>query len=477
MSCWSRLSAIWLLVPVAAAAQLAPVTNTPLGLPKALVFPNYDNVLVGKQQAIESGAYIARTADASASFYNPAGLVQANKAALDASSAGYAYTRLTSKLSGDSITSSKFDDLPGYIGAVTPVPWSDVRNVRLGLCITRAASWSPGAIDQSFAAPSAGFDRINYATDAQFDSKIYRVAAAWAPVQDRSFRLGLSTALAQTTYSNVVTVSGALPSGGQPSQFTETIRGTGTDTSILFTLGVQWDVTRSLTLGAILRSPGVPLWSSSLVTSESANVAADSSSAEYFRDDKGVFRYKLPLEVGFGASYELGRFQLEADARYHDGVAQYDFYRSNVPFQILTTSSGGPNTVTTAPPPSVQYAARRVVNAAVGGRVRLGHESGWSAKTYSVDLRDRIIATAHLGFNTALSPVADSRTSPLRSADLYTITGGVDFQLAKFGFSLGAGYQFGTSSAQTSIVGSTTVGQAEVRLQTISLFYAISYEF
>jgi hypothetical protein len=477
MSRWSRLSAIWMLVPVAAAAQLAPVTNTPLGLPRALVFPNYDNVLVGKQQALESGAYIARTSDASASFYNPAGLVQAAKAALDASSAGYAYTRLTSTLSGDSITSVKFDDLPGYIGAVTPVPWSDVRNVRLGFCITRAASWSPGPIDQSFGAKPLGFDRVTYASDAQFDSKLYRAAVAWAPAADRSFRLGLSTAIAQTTYSNVVTLSGALSAGGQPSQFMETIRGSGTDTSILFTLGAQWDVTRSVTLGAILRTPSFPLTHGSLVTSESANVAAGSSSAEYFRDDRGAFRYKLPLEAGLGAAYAFGAFEVEANVRYHDAVPQYDFYRSDVPFQVLTTSSTGPNTITTAPPPSVQYAGRRVVNAAVGGRARLGQSQGWTTKTYSVDVRDRIVTTAHLGFNTALSPVADSRNSPLRAADLYTITGGVDFQLAKFGFSLGAGYQFGTSSAQTSIVGGTTIGQAEIRLQTISLFYAVSYEF
>ena len=460
MSCSSRLCAISLLAPLAAAAQLAPPTNTPLGLPKALVFPNYDNVLVGKKQALESGAYIARTSDPSANFYNPAGLVQPEKAALDASSAGYAYTKLTSKLSGESISSSKFDDLPGYIGAVSPMPFTDARNVRIGFCITRAASWSPGPIDQTFAAPSIGFDRVDYASNANFDTKIYRIAGAWAPVDDRSIRLGLSTSLAQTTYSNVVTVSGALPSGGQPSQFMETIRATGTDTSLIFTLGAQWDVTPSVTLGAIFRTPGLELWNSSLVTSESANVAANSSSAEYFRDDKGTFRYKLPLEAGIGVAYRFGIFELEVDLRYHDAVPQYDFYRSNVPFQLLTTSASGPNVVTTAPPPLVTYTTRRVLNGAIGGRARIGK-----------------IANAHLGFNTAFSPVSDSQTSPLRSADLYTFTGGVDFQYGKFGFSLGAGYQFGTSASQTSIVGGTTIGQAEITIQTVSLFYAFSYEF
>jgi hypothetical protein len=179
--------------------------------------------------------------------------------------------------------------------------------------------------------------------------------------------------------------------------------------------------------------------------------------------------------VGFGAAYQFGRFELEADVRYHHSVPQYDFYRSDVPFQLLTTSSSGPNTITTLPPPSVQYASRRVLNAAVGARARLGRVPEFAGKTYSVETG--VVTTVHVGFNTARSPVEDIQTSPLRAADLYTFTGGADFQLARFGFSLGGAYQFGSSSSQTSIVGGTTIGQAEISIRTISLFYAVSYEF
>jgi len=141
-------------------------------------------------------------------------------------------------------------------------------------------------------------------------------------------------------------------------------------------------------------------------------------------------------------------------------VAEYELYHSKVPFQLLTTFSNAPNTITTAPPPQVKYAAKRVFNGALGGRARIGH-----------------IATAHAGFNTALSPVANPNTSPLRAADLFGFTGGVDFQFEKFGFSLGAGYQFGKTAATTSILGNATIGQAEISLQSISIFYAISYQF
>src|SRR5499433_4553419 len=94
-----RLAALLLWTPGVAAAQQLPVP-----IPKALIFPNYDNVLVGQNQALEGGAYIARVDDASANFYNPAGLVQSEKTSLNASSTGYIVTRLSSEALQTSIS-------------------------------------------------------------------------------------------------------------------------------------------------------------------------------------------------------------------------------------------------------------------------------------------------------------------------------------------------------------------------------------
>ena len=455
----SKFSLLPLLAPLSAAAQIAPITNTPVPLAKALVFPNYDNVLVGKDQAIEGGAYIARAGDSSANFYNPAGLVQAEGASLNASSTGYVYTEITSKVSGASVSSTKLDTLPGYIGSVSAMPFVNARNLRLGLSITRAVSWSPGGIDQTFNASSLGFDRLNYSASAGFQTQLYQVAAGFSPVLDRSLRLGLGVGLAETTYSNNNTVSGTQTAPADPAQFLETIRASGTNSALLFTFGAQWDVIAGLTVGAILQPPGIELWSSSLVTSESSVVGANGGTAQYYRDSAGTFRYKLPLTIGVGAAYRFRLFEVEADLRYHNAVSGYEFYRGSAPYQTLTTS-GGSITVTTSPPPVVRYAARRVFNGAIGGKARIGNRS-----------------TVHLGFNTALSPVADPATSPLRKADLYAFSGGVDFQLTHFGASVGVGYQFGSSPGQPASTGNVTILQDEISLRSFSVFYAISYDF
>jgi hypothetical protein len=455
----AKLSLLPVLAPFAAAAQLAPIGITPVPLAKALVFPNYDNVLVGKDQAIEGGAYIARAGDSSANFYNPAGLVQSLGASLNASSTGYVYTELTSTLSGASISSSKLDNLPGYIGSVSEMPFIHSRNLRLGLSITRAASWSPGGVDQTFDASSLGLGRLNYSSAASFQTQLYQVAAGFSPVLDRSLRLGLGVALAQTSYGNNNTVSGTESSSGQPAQFLAMTRASGTDSALLFTLGAQWDVIGELTVGAIVQPPGVELWNTSLVTSEASNIGAPGSAAQYYRDDTGTFRYKLPLTVGVGVAYKFRLFEVEADLRYHHSVSGYDLYRGSLPYQTLT-ATGSSVTVTTSPPPIARYAAKRVLNGAIGGKARIGRHS-----------------TLHLGFNTALSPVADPATSPLRQANLYAFSGGVDFQYTHFGASIGGGYQLGTSPGQSGNPGSVGILQSEISLRSLSVFYAVSYDF
>ena len=108
----------------------------------------------------------------------------------------------------------------------------------------------------------------------------------------------------------------------------------------------------------------------------------------------------------------------------------------------------------------MRYAAKRVFNGAIGGKAHIGRRT-----------------TVHLGFNTALSPVADPGTSPLREANLYAFSGGVDFQMSHFGASVGASYQFGTSPGQSSSTGNLTILQEEILLRSFSVFYAISYDF
>jgi hypothetical protein len=210
---------------VAAQSAQAPV---PIQLPRALVFPNYDNVRLGKDQALEGGAYIARAGDASANFYNPAGLVQSEKSSLNASSTGWVWTKLSSEALNTSATSTKIDNVPGYVGALIGPPFITNRNIRIGFSLTRQVSWAPGGLTlNSTETGVPGLDRLTYSASSSFTTTLYQAAAAWAPVEDRSLRLGVSLALADTSFESGGTLSGLVTAGGSPGQFLSTLRANG----------------------------------------------------------------------------------------------------------------------------------------------------------------------------------------------------------------------------------------------------------
>ena len=55
-------------------APRASAQQSRVYLPPSAVLTNYDRVLIGQEEALESGAFVARVADSTAGWYNPAGL-------------------------------------------------------------------------------------------------------------------------------------------------------------------------------------------------------------------------------------------------------------------------------------------------------------------------------------------------------------------------------------------------------------------
>jgi hypothetical protein len=446
-----------------AVAQTAP-SPFPVSIPKALVFPNYDNVHPGKDQALEGGAYIARAADGSANFYNPAGLVQAEKFSLNASATGWTFTRLTSDAGGASVTSFKIDNVPGFFGAVVGEPFVGKRNLRFGVSIARLVAWDPGPIDQALTGATGvqGLDRITYSSTSSFDTWLYQVAAAWAPDSARALRLGFSAGVANTIYDSAATLSGAVTStSGNPGQFLASLRTHLTEWDVVFGVGIQWDVTARLTIGALVRSPGLRVGGGSLFTYESSTLAtAQPSATFYYRDENGRFHYELPLEAGLGVGYRFGPAQLELDARMHDASGTYRLYTPSAPAVLTTHNPDGSSSSSSSTIASLDNTARRVFNLAIGGNYPLGRR-----------------AKIHGGFFTSSSPVESTSGSPFRMADLYGVTSGVDLQSEHFGLSIGGQYQWGSSPSSGLALGGQMLSASRVKLQSFSILYAFSYSF
>jgi hypothetical protein len=132
-------------------AQISDFTIPPSG-----ILPNYDRVLIGQREGLEGGAFVARTDDAGAGWYNPAGLALSEKSGLNASSNAYELTTITLEGIGQAKGSTRFSPSGTYFGAVLGAPIIKNPNVRLAFFYAKPVSWTPGTLDGAFTLNSGG---------------------------------------------------------------------------------------------------------------------------------------------------------------------------------------------------------------------------------------------------------------------------------------------------------------------------------
>ena len=99
-----------LAVSTSAMAQEAPITS----FPPNIIVPNYNGIPTGPLGGLEGSAHIARAADTSAPWFNPAGLSQAGTQ-LSGSVGNYQFTTVTPMRLPN--TGGSTQHLPNLVGA------------------------------------------------------------------------------------------------------------------------------------------------------------------------------------------------------------------------------------------------------------------------------------------------------------------------------------------------------------------------
>ncbi len=428
--------------------------------PASGTLPNYDRIPIGQVEGLESGAYVARTGDASSPWYNPAGLVLSEKSGLNASSNAYELNKVTLEGVGTAKGSTRFSPVGTYFGAVIGAPIIRSNRWRLGFGYTKSVSWTPGLLDGSLSFNSGGSTEIfGYSGSANFTVITPGVDAGFK-VSDR-IRVGAGISYALTSMLQSQGITDRLYSAAAD---TTAIRSVSLDASaqqLLFSAGAQFDVGSKVRIGALVVSPGARTGGSAKVLYSLTGFSTNGSADIAFRDTEARFEYRIPVRLVGGVSIDLGRFQLEGDVRYHGSTKSYDLLKSDVlATRILTDATGTP-TVDSIPFTTVSEAAKSVVNVAVGGNCLI-------AKGIRV----------HAGFFTDGSPVDSSATSIFRSLDLYGGSFGISFTGNHLSGSLGAAGSFGTT--ENRLLGTSLGGRTQVtrlKVSTFTFMYAVSYKF
>ena len=437
-------------------AQISDFTLPPSG-----ILPNYDRVLIGQREGLEGGAFVARTDDAGAGWYNPAGLALSEKSGLNASSNAYELTTVTLVGIGQAKGSTRFSPSGTYFGAVLGAPVIKSPNVRLAFFYAKPVSWTPGTLDGAFTVNSGGNEeQFSYSSTSNFSTIIPGLAAGFR--LGKEFRVGASAGLGLTNLHQVQSVGDQLITPGVSS--TTATRSVSTDGSVynlLLTGGVQWDAGTRVKLGGRITSPGIRIGGSSKLLYSQIVFSGAGSREIGFRDENAKLDYKIPVELTGGIAFLFDSFQLEGDVRYHGSASTYTLLSSGALASLVTTDANGVPTESTLSFVPVQEKAEPVLNVAIGGH-------------YLLSKRFRI----HAGFFTDASPVADADSSDFRTVDLVGASGGVSFSWTHLSGSLGVAGSWGTTDNRT--VGPSLggfAGDTKIKVSSFTMLYAMSYAF
>jgi hypothetical protein len=428
-------------------------------IPAGSALPNYDRISVGQREGIEANAFVARTNDAGANWYNPAGLAQSERSALNASANAYEFTGLAVVGSENARGGTRFSSIGSFFGGVIGAPIIKSDRWRLGFSYTKPVSWVPSQIEGQVAAVGGLDETVLFSSLVTLTTSIPAANVGYR-LSDR-VRLGAGIGYAITSLDQRASLSDRLVETTSAQTALRSIETDGTTGGLLVTGGIQVDVAPRVHLGATVTSPGLRVSGGSLVVYQYTTFSGDGSRDLSFRDDDAQFDYRFPLKVTLGAAVEFGKAQLEADLRYHGSRDAYTIFSSDIPATIITTDAAGVPTVTTASFADIIEDTKAVYNLAIGGHY-----------AFSPSFR------AHAGFFTDDSPVNNPGTSLFRKLDLTGFSGGVSFGAGRLQASAGVSTSRGTSEERVigpSLGGFT--GTTRIKVTTYNLLYAISFAF
>ncbi len=448
-----------LLTAGAARAQTSGLPLPDVAAPPiAVMLPNYNMIPVGEIGSLQAGAYVARVRDASATWFNPAGLANAENSSVSGSAGTF---QLVSVLpEGLQGSGASVQYMPATLGVVVKQPlglkrWSG------GFQVTSTGNWNVSADIQREVALGDTVDRIRYSTGAAFGGLIASAAAGYE--FSRSVRFGLSLDWQRTTWTLRTAWGDDYRTADGLSALVINAHGSASAVHARVTAGVQYEASPAIRLAAVIRSPGIGLWSSGERYQDGlATTGARKISASLFEPD-GQVRFRVPVELRIGAGYVRSRGEIEIDVTAYGGAGTYQAFRGSAPIVVVRDSGSGD-------PPSVQeyqthpaiIDSRGVVNVAVGSEFKLAASGSW-----------RI----HGGFATDRSPVGASDTQ-FTNVNMQAWTVGVSGRTRFVFAALGVRYESGVSEPfAIRRLQNGELDTTRLKVRNVGLVYSLAFNF
>jgi hypothetical protein len=437
--------------------QAALAQNPQALFPPNVIIPNNYSLPIGQIGGLEGNAYTARAADPTALWFNPAGIAGANISTVSASTGSFRVLTVSPQLlegSGHSL-----DQLPAAVGLVQKQPfhweaWT------LGVAIVRTAAWSQST-DGVVTSPLPS-QFITLSADASFNRTTFALTMGRAA--GKQWRLGGGLLFDVLSLRTVQSLTFRNQTEAYLRTFLDSYRATGSQVSMRLGLGAQLDLSEHVTLGAVLRTPGVRMLSSGAFNIDVVDQrGAASDQIAFFDTTDATFRYAVPLEAAVGASWASDIGEIELDLRAQTGHSVYDgFASSQQVVHFSDPGDGTPATRTSIPFPGIPFASRSIVSVALGGFLNLSKDGRWKL---------------HAGFENDPTPVA-SADGFFDRINMNSVTLGIGGASKHISGSLGFNYQWGFSEQRlVADIEGNELTRTKVKVSTIGVLYSVSYVF
>jgi hypothetical protein len=447
------VAAIFAILSTAVYAQQTSDLVTP---PGNILLPNYNSVPIGPNAGLEGPAYIARVADPSAVWLNPAGLSRAETAQISGSSGLFQLAKVSPSTLPN--PGGSIQRLPSLVGVIVKNQFGG--NWTFGIGVLTANSWNQETNSQLVVDHPATTERFSYSADAQFLQVGGVVSAGYVR---GPWRYGAGIALFQAHVERNGVISDRVAGATDIGQVLASSRAEGSALQVRPLFGVQYDLSEHILLGGMIRTPSWTLHRSGSLTTEGVAGNGSTTLGASFFDPKAGFAFKQPFEFHVGAAYVQPRYEVEVVLDAYTPISSYTLLASGQP--IVTYALSGPGAVPvigTRPFAGLISESRGIANVSIGGHVGLTSDNVW-----------RI----HFGTGTNLSPVG-SADQVFTMVDLYSFTIGVSGTKGRFQFAAGFDYTWGSSN--NVIARNLQDGefvQSGVDLHTIGIIYSVAYKF
>ena len=449
----SRIALVASLVFVAGGAASQQVF-----FPANIILPNNETIAIGTVSGLEGNTFIARADDATSPWFNPAGLARAKSSTISASAGTFQF--LTVVPEGFNDSGGSVNQLGSTVGVVVKKPFH-LETWTFGFSVMRTAAWEQHT-NESLATSGSLPSRTTLAADASFDRTTGALSAGWD--SEKGLRLGGAILIDVLNLDNSESLSYRKESGSYVRTFVGSNRSTGGQVTIRLGLGVQYDASKNLKLGAVVRTPGFRILPHAFYNVDLVDQqGAASKQITFFDSTEATFRYKVPFELGAGIAWVAEMFSVELNVKGQTAVAPYEGFTS--PNPVITISDPGDGSgarITTVPFQGRTFEGRAVVDVAVGGEVRLDRKGVWRL---------------HAGFTTNTSPVGGA-DQYFNRINLRTATFGVSGAALHLVGTIGLVYQFGTSDEQrVPDFAGGAIALTAYKVKNFAVVYSLSYVF